>query len=60
MGEAQKSYFKSLKAEFNKIIWPNRESVGRQTVAVILITMFLGALIKLLDYIIQYGVKFIA
>ena len=60
MGEAKKSYFKGLKAEFKKIIWPNKESVGRQTVAVVLISIFLGAVIKVLDYIIQYGLDFIA
>ena len=60
MGEAKKSYFKGLKGEFKKIIWPNKEAVGKRTVAVILITIFLGALIKLLDFFIQYGVDFIA
>lgn len=56
MGEAKKSYFKGLKGEFKKIIWPDKEAVGRRTLAVVLITIFLGALIKLLDYMIQYGI----
>ncbi len=60
MGEAKKSYFNGLKAEFKKIIWPGKESVAKQTVAVVLITVFLGALIKVLDLAIQYGINFIA
>ena len=62
MGEAKvkKSYFKGLKAEFKKIIWPDKASVGRQTTAVLIISVLLGVLIKVLDIFIQYGVDFIA
>ncbi len=62
MGEAKvkKSYFKGLKAEFKKIIWPDKASVGRQATAVLIISVLLGVLIKVLDIFIQYGVDFIA
>lgn len=62
MGEAKvkKSYFKGLKAEFKKIIWPDKASVGRQTTAVLIISVLLGVLIKVLDVFIQYGVDFIS
>ena len=62
MGEAKvkKSYFKGLKAEFKKIIWPDKASVGRQTTAVLIISLLLGVLIKVLDVFIQYGVDFIS
>ena len=29
------SFFEGLKLEFNKIIWPDKETVGRQTAAVL-------------------------
>ena len=33
--EAQKkSWFKGLKAEFRKIIWPDKETLAKQTAAV--------------------------
>ena len=55
----KKSWFAGLKAEFKKIIWPNKQSLGRQTVAVIAVSVVLGLLIALMDYIIQYGVDFL-
>ena len=67
MGEAKatekapkKSWFAGLQAEFKKIIWPDKASITRQTVAVTIISVFLGALIKILDMIIQLGLNVIA
>ena len=34
-GAQKKSFFKGLKAEFNKIVWPDQETVGKQTIAVL-------------------------
>lgn len=53
------SWFTGLKAEFAKIIWPDRRSLVRQTVAVIAASVALGLIIALLDWIIQYGVNFL-
>ena len=53
------SFFKGLKAEFKKIIWPNKQSLAKQTVATLIISVFLGVVIKIIDWIIQYGVEFI-
>ena len=55
----KKSWSKGLKSEFKKIIWPNKASVARQTTAVIIASIFLGAIIKVLDMLIQMGLKFI-
>lgn len=48
-------WFKGLQAEFNKIIWPDQNSVIRQTVTVVIITIILGLIIVLLDAVIQFG-----
>ena len=50
MEEAKKkaSAFKGMKAEFKKIIWPDKKTAGKQTVAVISISIGLGLLIGLL------------
>ncbi len=53
------SFFAALKAEFKKIIWPNRQSLFRQTAAVILSSVCLGAIIVIIDTIVQYGLRFI-
>ena len=47
------------KAEFKKIIWPTKESLARQTTAVVIVSVVLGLIITLLDTIIQYGVNFL-
>lgn len=53
------SWFTGLKAEFQKIIWPDKKSLARQTTAVIAVSVVLGFIIALLDTIIQYGVDFL-
>jgi len=53
------SFFKSLKLEFKKITWPDRQSTFKQSVAVVAISVVVGVIIAILDYIIQYGVNFI-
>ena len=55
----KKSWFKGLKAEFKKIIWPDKETLAKQTVAVISVSVVLGAIIALLDFLIQYGIDII-
>ncbi len=52
-------WFSGLKAEFAKIVWPDQKSVGRQTVAVIAVSVVLGLIIALMDWVIQYGVNFL-
>ena len=49
----------SLLAEFNKIIWPDKQSLARQTGAVVATSVVLGLVIALLDFLIQYGVDFL-
>ena len=51
----KKSWFKGLKSEFKKIIWPTKASVARQTTAVVLITVVLGAVIVVIDRVVQMG-----
>lgn len=55
----KKNFFNGLKAEFNKIIWPDRETVGKQTAAVLACSVALGLLIAILDLIIKFGLSFI-
>ena len=47
------SFWKALKAEFKKIIWPSRQDVIKQTILIIVVTIILGVIIKFLDTGIQ-------
>ena len=52
----KKSWFKGLKAEFKKIIWPDRKTLVKQVVAVIVCSLILGGIIAVVDALIQYGI----
>ena len=52
-------FFKGVKAEFKKIIWPTREALVKETTAVVVISVILGFIIALLDWVIQFGLGFI-
>ena len=56
---AVKSWFKGLKAEFKKIIWPDKNSLLKQSVAVLGISIVVGLIITFLDTLIQYGINFL-
>lgn len=53
----KKSFFKGVKAEFNKIIWPNQNKVTKQTIAVIAVSVVLAAIIAVLDLVFQFGLS---
>ena len=53
------SWFAGLKAEFRKIIWPDRKSLVRQTIAVIAVSVVVGLIIAGLDWVINQGVDFL-
>ena len=46
---AKSSWWKGLKAEWKKIIWPSRNTLTKESAAVVIITVILGLLIKLVD-----------
>ena len=63
MGQTEKtpktSWFHGLKQEFMKISWTDRKSVVKQTVAVVAVSIVVGLIIALIDWIVQYGVDFL-
>jgi len=50
------SWFTGLKAEFKKVIWPDKKSLGKQTAAVVAASLVLGLIIAILDMFIKYGI----
>lgn len=50
-------FLSGVKAEFGKIIWPNKQSLVRQTVAVVVCSVVLGLIIFGLDLAINAGFK---
>lgn len=60
MGETKKapktSWFKGVKAEFKKIIWPDKKSLTKQTIAVVSTSVALALIIKILDMLMTFGI----
>lgn len=52
-------FFDGVKAEFKKITWPDKDALLKQSVAVVIISLVVGAIITILDFGLQYGVDFI-
>ena len=59
VAENKVNHWKNLKAEFKKIIWPDKKSLGKQTLAVIVITAVLSVIIALLDAVVKFGINVI-
>ncbi|MBE5862953.1 MAG: preprotein translocase subunit SecE [Lachnospiraceae bacterium] len=57
--QAKPSFWKGLKSEFKKITWPDRKSAIKQSVVVTIISIVLGLIIAVLDYLVKYGVDFL-
>lgn len=57
--EKKPSFFTGLKREYKKIVFADKETVAKQTVAVISMSVFIGALIAVLDMIMKFGLSFI-
>ena len=53
------SFFEGVKAEFKKVIWPDKMEIVKQTITVSVVSIVLGLLIALIDTIVQYGVNFL-
>ena len=51
----KKSRLQGLKAEFRRIIWPDKETITKETTAVLVSTVILGIIIALLDLLIKTG-----
>jgi len=52
----KRSWFKGLKSEFKKIVWPDKETLAKQSVAVVTVTVILGVIIYILDFVIEVGI----
>lgn len=53
------SFFKEVKEELDKVVWPTREQTIRYTVLVIIVSVVVGAFLGGLDYILTVVTAFI-
>ena len=55
----KKNWFKGLSSEFKKIIWPDKVTLAKQTAAVVSVSVVLGVIIAIIDFVAQYGIDFL-
>ncbi len=55
----KRSFWKGVRAEFKKITWPDKDSLIKQAIAVVCVSLVLGLIISILDFGIQNGINFI-
>ncbi|MBQ8281110.1 MAG: preprotein translocase subunit SecE [Lachnospiraceae bacterium] len=53
------SWWQGIKSEFKKIVWPDKRSLVRETIAVFVITILLAIIIMLIDYVVKFGIDLI-
>jgi len=53
------SFWKGLKSEFRKIIWPPKDTLIKQSTAVIIVSVIVGAIIAIIDRGVLYGIDFL-
>lgn len=55
----KRSWFQELKAEFGKITWPTKVQLAKETGAVLTSAVVLGAIIVLVDWLLNLGLQYI-
>mgnify|MGYP003426475871 CR=1 FL=1 len=56
-GSQKKSWFQGLQSEFKKIVWPDRKTLTKQTIAVVVASAILAVLVSVMDAVILEGVN---
>lgn len=49
-------WWDGLKAEYGKIVWPTQQTIYRQTVATVVVSVVMALIIVFIDMLIQNGV----
>lgn len=54
---AKKGFFQGLKHEFKQIKWPDRNSIVKESAAVLVVSVILGIVITLVDIGFKFGIN---
>ena len=53
------AFFTGIKAEFKKVIWPDKKSALKESVATVIVAIVIGLLVAVIDKAVQFGLGFI-
>ena len=51
----KEGFFAGVQKEFKKLVWPDKVTVAKESAAVVIISVILGAIIALVDMAIKFG-----
>jgi preprotein translocase subunit SecE len=54
-----KAWFTGFRGEFGKIVWPNRKTLTKESVAVLVVSVVLGVIIAVIDFAARAGIEFL-
>jgi preprotein translocase subunit SecE len=54
-----RDFFSGVKSEYSKIIFPNQEDLKKQTIATLVVSVVIGVLIFLIDFVFKTLLGFI-
>lgn len=54
-----RSYFRGVKAEMKKVIWPSKGDLLSYTGAVVFISILVSLVVWILDYVIRFALSFV-
>ena len=54
-----RTWWDGVKAEWRKIIWPTKEDLVKKTITVSVVSIVLGVIIAILDFLIQNGIDWL-
>ena len=57
MGSGLVNFFKSIKSEFKKIIWPTPKKLFKDTLVVIVTVIIMGAFLSLVNWLLLLGIE---
>lgn len=55
----KRSWFQELKGEFKKISWPGKSQLFKETTVVLVVAIFIGLLISVVDWLLNMGLQYI-
>ena len=58
--ENKPSFFEGVSAEFNKISWPEKSLLFKQSIAVVCTSIVVGIIIAVIDMAVKYGVNLLS
>ena len=59
LGNKTGNYFKDVKEEMNKVVWPSKSEVYQSTIIVLMLSLFVAVFLGFADMVFDYLLKLV-